>query len=168
MTITPCPYCGVEVKKERLEHHKSLRCPKAPAEILAARTDSSSGRINRKDARKTPPQSRKKKANPKARMMLKLIRTMYPSMPENDAMQCAEGATKPGSNRIGVSGSEKPQELARMAVVAYARHRFTCYDSLLSQGMNRDSARDTVHSDVKELLSSWIREPKGNSHGRRR
>lgn len=35
--IGHCPYCGVAVNPIRLQDHKSLRCPKAPREVLACR-----------------------------------------------------------------------------------------------------------------------------------
>ena len=35
--LVVCPCCGASMKSERLDRHMSARCPKASAEVLAAR-----------------------------------------------------------------------------------------------------------------------------------
>lgn len=48
-----------------------------------------------------------------------------------------------------------PENAAWLALVAYARHAFTEYDSLLDEGYDRDSARHFVLDDLNEVLREW-------------
>jgi hypothetical protein len=48
-----------------------------------------------------------------------------------------------------------PENAAFLSLVAYARHTFTDYDALLSQGYDRDSARFFVARELEDLLAGW-------------
>ena len=49
---------------------------------------------------------------------------------------------------------------AWLSMVAYVRHTFTEYDSLLDQGYDRDSARFFVADAMQEVLTAWgVRRP---------
>jgi hypothetical protein len=48
-----------------------------------------------------------------------------------------------------------PDNAAWLALVAYARHVFTEYDSLLDEGYDRDSARHFVLDDLNGVLRDW-------------
>ena len=44
---------------------------------------------------------------------------------------------------------------AWLALVAYVRHTFTDYDTLLAQGYDRESARHFVMDEIAARLSEW-------------
>lgn len=48
-----------------------------------------------------------------------------------------------------------PESAAWLSLVAYARHVFTEYDALLTQGYDRDSARHFVVADMDAALQAW-------------
>lgn len=48
-----------------------------------------------------------------------------------------------------------PETAAWLALVAYARHAFTEYDSYLADGYDRDSARHFVLDDLNAVLVAW-------------
>lgn len=53
-----------------------------------------------------------------------------------------------------------PDTAAWLSLVAYARHVFTEYDELLSQGYDQESARFFVASKIEAILKSWgVRRP---------
>ena len=49
----------------------------------------------------------------------------------------------------------RPDNAAWLALVAYARHVFTEYDTLLDEGYDRDSARHFVLDDLNAALAGW-------------
>jgi hypothetical protein len=51
--------------------------------------------------------------------------------------------------------SASPESAAWLSLVAYARHVFTEYDALLTQGYDRDSARHFVMTDMEAALQAW-------------
>jgi hypothetical protein len=56
--------------------------------------------------------------------------------------------------------SAAPETAAWLALVAYARHVFTDYDELLTQGYDRDSARHFVAAEMEAVLKDWgVRRP---------
>lgn len=48
-----------------------------------------------------------------------------------------------------------PETAVWLSLVAYARHVFTEYDDLLTQGYDRESARHFVMDEIAERLSEW-------------
>jgi hypothetical protein len=51
--------------------------------------------------------------------------------------------------------SAAPETAAWLSLVAYARHVFTDYDALLTQGYDRDSARHFVVKEMEAVLKDW-------------
>ena len=51
--------------------------------------------------------------------------------------------------------SAAPETAAWLSLVAYARHVFTDYDALLTQGYDRDSARHFVAAEMEAVLKNW-------------
>ena len=47
------------------------------------------------------------------------------------------------------------ESAAWLSLVAYARHVFTEYDDLLTQGYDRESARHFVMDEIAARLSEW-------------
>lgn len=81
----------------------------------------------------------------------------YPSCPIEEATAIAEYACRKHSGRVGRSTAAKEFNLKAidLAVVAHVRHNHTNYDELLMLGWERYAARDTVASEVQDLLKSW-------------
>ena len=48
-----------------------------------------------------------------------------------------------------------PETAAWLSLVAYARHVFTEYDDLLTQGYDRESARHFVMDEIAARLREW-------------
>jgi hypothetical protein len=48
-----------------------------------------------------------------------------------------------------------PETAAWLSLVAYVRHVFTDYDTLLEDGYDRDSARHFVAADIEAALKRW-------------
>jgi hypothetical protein len=49
----------------------------------------------------------------------------------------------------------EPGQAAWLSLVAYVRHVFTDYDTLLADGYDRDSARHFVAADIEAVLKGW-------------
>ena len=81
------------------------------------------------------------------------IRAQFPSMPEDDVLRCARYATEIGSGRVGRATTV--EEPVRLAVVAFARHNFTSYDSNFEFGTSKEDNRAEVNGKVSELLTQW-------------
>ena len=48
-----------------------------------------------------------------------------------------------------------PESAAWLSLVAYLRHTFTDYDTLLAEGYDRDSARHFVAAEIEMVLQGW-------------
>ena len=81
------------------------------------------------------------------------IRAQFPSMPEDSVLRCARHATEIGSGRVGRATTV--EEPVRLAVVAFARHNFTNYDSNFEFGASKEDNRAEVNGKVSELLTQW-------------
>ena len=81
------------------------------------------------------------------------IRLQFPGMPASDVEACAIHATEIGSGRVGRSSMAK--NTTKKAVVAFVRHKYTPYDSLLESGTSRDDARAQVLPLVQVKVNEW-------------
>ncbi len=81
------------------------------------------------------------------------IREQFPAMPEEDVIACGVHASEIGSGRVGRSSMAK--NIPKKAVVAYVRHKYTPYDSLLEKGVARDEARAQVLALVTAKVNEW-------------
>lgn len=66
----------------------------------------------------------------------------------------AEATLERALSSPGLRGAV-PETAAWLALVAYGRHVFTEYESLLDEGYDRDSARHFVLDDLNAVLSQW-------------
>lgn len=89
-------------------------------------------------------------------MQARLIE-LFPGCPEKDAARIAAHTSERNSGRVGRSaaGRNLDEEALRLAAVAYVRHRYTNYDELLMQGMERALARQCVRDEIESVLSRW-------------
>jgi len=89
--------------------------------------------------------------------MAKRIRELFPACPLEEARSIAEHAAKRGSGRVGRSaaGRELEERAITAAVIASVRHRHTNYDQLLSNGVDRETARIRVREQIDEIVDSW-------------
>jgi hypothetical protein len=86
-----------------------------------------------------------------------VIVQQFPGCPANEATRIAEHACRKYSGRIGRSAAAKrlDPEAIRLAIAASVRHRFTDYDLLLLQGVDRAEARALVYPAVQKKLEQW-------------
>jgi hypothetical protein len=82
-----------------------------------------------------------------------------PGCPEPERRAIADHACRKYSGRIGRSAaaSRFDPDALELAVRAHVRHRYTPYDELLAQGVDRGDARASVHDAVDEVVERWRR-----------
>lgn len=82
------------------------------------------------------------------------IGLLFPGMPLPYRSQVAVFATAPG--KVGNIDSLPFEERAGRAVLAFIRHKFTNYDTLLNAyGYTKDQAREAIRRDVYRVLNLW-------------
>jgi hypothetical protein len=85
------------------------------------------------------------------------INRLFPGCPPKRAEVIAAHAGSRGTGRVGRSAAGRaldPDAVTR-AVVASVRHSDTEYDQLLMSGVARAEARDSVRSDIQDVLDAW-------------
>jgi hypothetical protein len=85
------------------------------------------------------------------------IRQLFAKCPATEADLIAEHACRKYSGRVGRSAAAKefdPQAI-RLAVAAAIRHRYTNYDELLLNGIERHAARQMVRAALEDQLDKW-------------
>ncbi len=89
------------------------------------------------------------------------IADLFPSCPPAERAAIAEHTAVRGSGRVGRSEAGRDLEPAALtaAVIAAIRHRHTNYDELLSKGIERTAARETVRAAIDAILASWRLSP---------
>lgn len=85
------------------------------------------------------------------------LKVMFPNCPSGEARAIAQHASIRGSGRVGrtAAGRNLEEEPLRLAAIAFIRHRHTTYDTLLMNGMDRASARQSVWDKIEETLQHW-------------
>ncbi|MEE9373979.1 MAG: DUF2293 domain-containing protein [Saprospiraceae bacterium] len=85
------------------------------------------------------------------------IKELFSNIPKGRERVIAEHACQKYSGRVGRSASSKTfdKHAINLAVIAHIRHRETSYDKLLSNGYNKNDARNKVHQLVEEVLERW-------------
>jgi hypothetical protein len=83
----------------------------------------------------------------------------FPGSPVPERRAIAEHACRKYSGRIGRSAAARrfDPDTIELAVRAHARHRYTRYDELLAQGVDRGDARAAVRNAVDEIVERWRR-----------
>ena len=90
------------------------------------------------------------------------LRILAPRIPEHEAESIIDHA-------LGSPGLRKasPEAAIWLSLIAYIRHNFTEYDTLLDEeGYDAESARHFVHDDIDDVLAAWAsprRLPKNDS-----
>lgn len=140
---------------------------RAALEAGILKRDASRASDEQKTARKAKTQAADTSA------LVAAIRAEFSAMPEADVEACAIHASEIGSGRVGRSSTAG--NVARKAVVAYVRHKFTPYDELLASGTSRDDARMQVLPLVTAKVNEWspkvqieVRPGRPTRRGRRR
>lgn len=85
----------------------------------------------------------------------------FPGCPPGDAEHIAAWTCQKHSGRVGRSAAAKsldPQAL-KLAVIAHIRHEHTGYDRLLMLHGDRESARQSVRSEISLILEQWESPP---------
>ncbi len=78
------------------------------------------------------------------------VRTLAPRIPAHEFEAVVDHALL----SPGLRGA-LPERGAWLSLVAYVRHRFTDYDTLLEEGYDQDSARFFVLDDINAVLEEW-------------
>ena len=88
--------------------------------------------------------------NPRrARLVAALLR-IAPGLPRHEVEVVADHA----QDSAGLSKA-KLETAAWLSLVAYARHMYSDYDTLLADGYDHDSARHFALADMNEALGAW-------------
>jgi hypothetical protein len=83
---------------------------------------------------------------------------VFPGCPPEIAAAIIQGPCR-ARHRVGWHTSLHPDRQVRGAVCAYIRHNYTPYDLLLSEGWDRDAAREEVAAQIDEVFAEWSRPP---------
>jgi hypothetical protein len=78
------------------------------------------------------------------------LRILAPAIPRHEFEAVVDHAL--GSRGLHTAS---PEAAAWLSMVAYIRHRFTDYDSLLDEGYDVDSARYFVLEEINAVLETW-------------
>lgn len=78
------------------------------------------------------------------------LRVLAPRVPRHEFEAVVDHAL--GSRGLHTAS---PETATWLSMVAYIRHRFTDYDSLLEEGYDVDSARYFVVEDMNRVLKEW-------------
>ncbi len=83
----------------------------------------------------------------------------FPGCPGPERLVIANHACRRYSGRIGRSAAASPfdPDAIELALRAHVRHRYTPYDELLAQGVDRGEARASVHDAVDDVVEQWRR-----------
>ena len=92
--------------------------------------------------------------------MVKQIGVLFPGCPQHERAAIAEHTAARGSGRVGrtEAGRNLEDRALTAAVIAAVRHQHTEYDKLLTQGMDRAAARESVADQIDKILAEWRRE----------
>lgn len=87
----------------------------------------------------------------------KRVAELFPRCPAGRERMIAEHACRKYSGRVGRSAMAKQldETAVHLAVVAHIRHAETNYDELLSAGLERWEARQSVAEIVDRILKKW-------------
>lgn len=157
LTLT-CRALGIECAAAIVGEGRKKFGPKLDGVIIRAedRERLEEGIRRRDAARPSDEQKAARKAKKQATDTLAFtadIRLQFPGMPEKDVEACAAHATEIGSGRVGRSTMAK--NTTKKAVVAWVRHQYTPYDTLLESGISRDDARAQVLALVQAKINEW-------------
>lgn len=76
-------------------------------------------------------------------------------MPEESLEIILNHSFLKGSGRVGRTATTTDERKVTLAVDAHIRHKHTPYEELLSSGVGREKARDTVWPTVQAIRNTW-------------
>ena len=81
----------------------------------------------------------------------------FSGRPAAERRSIADHACRKYSGRVGRSAAARQfdRDAIELAVRAHVRHRYTRYDELLAQGIDRGEARASVRAAVDEIVERW-------------
>jgi hypothetical protein len=83
------------------------------------------------------------------------LRRLAPRLPPHEFEAVIDHALESPGLRVAL-----PENAAWLSLVAYARHRFTDYDTLLEESYDQESARFFVAAELAAMLKEWgVRRP---------
>ncbi len=134
---------GILVEPEALE--------KAERECLKDAEERAAERAKAAEARRR--QDRKF-----AQELVAQLVVLFPGCPRDEAISIAQHTAVRGSGRVGRTAAAQrlQKDALTAAVVAAIRHKFTNYDELLQNGVDRADARTEVAVEVRTILAGWL------------
>ncbi|OKL56043.1 hypothetical protein UA08_08731 [Talaromyces atroroseus] len=84
-----------------------------------------------------------------------ILSETFPSMPDACVEEVLQHAFLKGSGRVGRTATRPEKVKAILAVEAHIRHKYTPYEQLLREGIDRESARESVWELVKAIRDKW-------------
>lgn len=78
------------------------------------------------------------------------LRVLAPRIPRHEFEAVVDHAQRSPGLR-----NASPEAGIWLSLVAYIRHTFTEYDSLLDEGYDQESARHFVLDEINEVLEGW-------------
>lgn len=84
------------------------------------------------------------------RLVEQAVLALAPDIPVKDLAEVASHALHTAAFRHAV-----PETAAWLSLVSYVRHNFTQYDSMLSEGYDRESARHFCLEPANQVLRGW-------------
>jgi hypothetical protein len=122
----------------------------APAILTKVEETAKEGHMNHTKHRRT------QKSRPEI-LFVRLLE-LFPGCPPEIASAIIQGTCR-DRRGVGWHSSLHPDRQVRGAVCAYIRHKYTPYDALLSQGWDRDAAREVVAAQIDEVFAEWSQPP---------
>lgn len=82
----------------------------------------------------------------------------FPKVPKDTVPEILNHMLKKHSGRVGRT-SEPLQKVVALGVRAHIRHKYTGYDKLLKEGIDREAARKRIHNVVDAKVQEWGGKP---------
>jgi hypothetical protein len=113
----------------------------------------------REAARVRGAEGRRKEDRKLVLQMTERVRELFPGCPSHELAAITEHTAQRGSGRVARSEAARNLENEPLitAVRAAARHKYTNYDEMLGQGVDRMTARGEVADKIEEILAAWRR-----------
>lgn len=97
---------------------------------------------------------KKKDAALEDKVRIELLKR-FPKTPQDHVQQIVSHMLIKRSGRVGRSTNITISEMVDLGIRAHVRHKWTDYDALLAQGLDREKAREQVRDDIDKVLKAW-------------
>lgn len=148
---------------EKRDEHSETRGTYAPLASICAAYEALGGRNGVVKRRKSKSAGQEKREALVSQALRETIMSLYPKIPQQDLKVVLETSRASGHvarSAILYFASEADRtaslkSVAQLATRAHIRHVHTRYEELLSEGVERDTARSEILIDVDDVEESW-------------